>query len=157
MLKLQSSAIRPDGTIPGEHTSRGKNQSPPLSWTGAPPETKTYALIMHDPDARSGDVAHWVVFNMPATRTELPADNPPHTGDVSDGTMQGRNDFDRVGYGGPNPPPGEPHRYHFELFALDTALELEAGAKRAQVEQAMRGHVLAHAKLMGRYRNRGKT
>ena len=156
MFKLQSSAFSPDANIPVEHTGRGQDLSPPLQWTGAPAQTKTYALIMHDPDARSGDFAHWVVFNMPATRTELPADSP-HSGDLSDGTVQGRNDFDRIGYGGPNPPPGEPHRYRFELFALDASIELPAGASRAQVEQAMQGHVLAHTELMGRYRNRGRA
>jgi Raf kinase inhibitor-like YbhB/YbcL family protein len=156
MFKLQSPAFRPDAAIPAAHTGRGPDRSPPLAWSGAPADTKSYALIMHDPDARSGDFTHWVVFNIPATRTELPEDSP-HTGDLTDGTVQGKNDFDRIGYGGPNPPAGEPHRYRFEIFALDATVPLESGAARGAIERAMQGHILARAELMGRYRNRGKA
>jgi Raf kinase inhibitor-like YbhB/YbcL family protein len=154
MFKLQSPAFQPDAAIPTAHTGRGEDRSPPLAWSGAPADTKSFALIMHDPDARSGDFTHWLVFNIPATRSELPEDSP-HSGDLTDGTLQGKNDFDRIGYGGPNPPSGEPHRYRFELFALDDTIPLEPGAARATVEQAMKGHILAHTELMGRYRNRG--
>lgn len=156
MFKIQSSAFRPDDNIPSTYSGRGGDHSPPLQWSGAPADTRAYALIMHDPDAPSGDFAHWVLFNIPATRSELPEDSP-HSGDLTDGSVQGRNDFDRIGYGGPNPPPGKPHRYHFELFALDGPLELEAGASRKDVERAMQGHVLAHADLMGTFRNRAKA
>jgi Raf kinase inhibitor-like YbhB/YbcL family protein len=156
VLKLQSSAFAPDSAIPAAYTAKGSDASPPLRWSGAPPETKTYALIMHDPDAVSGDFAHWVMFNIPAARTEL-AEDTPHTGDLTDGCVQGRNDFDRIGYGGPNPPPGKPHRYHFELFALDDAVTLDSGVRRAAVEQAMKGHVLARAALVGTFRKRARA
>jgi Raf kinase inhibitor-like YbhB/YbcL family protein len=158
MFRLQSTAFPPDAAIPTTYTGRGLDRSPPLRWSGAPRDTKSYALIMHDPDARAGsaDFAHWVLFNMPAARSELPEDSP-HTGDLTDGTIQGRNDFDRIGYGGPNPPPGKPHRYRFELFALDSPLELDSGASRAAIEVAMQGHVLGRAELVGTYRNRGRA
>jgi Raf kinase inhibitor-like YbhB/YbcL family protein len=150
MFKLHSPAFAPDAAIPDAYTA--PDRSPPLTWSGAPSETKSYALIMHDPDAASGDFAHWAVYNMPATRTELPEDSP-HTGDFTDGTQQGRNDFERVGYGGPNPPAGERHRYRFELFALDDTIPLEPGAGREAITRAMQGHILARAELTGRYRN----
>jgi Raf kinase inhibitor-like YbhB/YbcL family protein len=149
-FKIESTAFQPDTEIPKKYTAEGDDRSPPLRWSGAPPETKTYALIVHDPDAPSGDFTHWVVFNMPAVRMELPEDSP-HRGDLSDGTVQGRNDFDREGYGGPKPPPGKPHRYRFELFALDDFVMLKAGADRRALEQAIKGHVVAKAELVGLY------
>lgn len=149
-FSLQSTAFANGADIPRAYTGVGADRSPPLRWSGAPDATKTFALVMHDPDAPSGDFAHWVVFNIPAVRSELPEDTP-HRGDLSDGTVQGRNDFDREGYGGPKPPPGKPHRYQFELYALDDFLTLEAGADRKQVERALEGHVLAQTKLQGRF------
>jgi Raf kinase inhibitor-like YbhB/YbcL family protein len=147
---LQSSAFAQGADIPRTYTAVGDDRSPPLRWSGAPEQTKTFALIMHDPDAPSGDFTHWVLFNMPAARGELPEDTP-HRGDLSDGTVQGKNDFQREGYGGPKPPPGKPHRYQFELYALDDFLMPKAGADRKEVERAMQGHVLAKAELMGRF------
>ena len=145
---LQSSAFEPGAEIPRIYAGLGEDRSPPLRWSAAPPETKTLALIMRDPDAPTGDFTHWVVFNMPAARTELPEDTP-HRGDLSDGTVQGSNDFGREGYGGPKPPPGKPHRYRFDLYALDAAIMLKAGAGREALERAMHGHVLARTELTG--------
>jgi len=147
---LQSTAFGPGAEIPRIYTGLGEDRSPPLRWSGAPPDTKTLALIMHDPDAPAGDFTHWVIFNIPAVRGELPEDTP-HRGDLVDGTVQGRNDFDREGYGGPKPPPGRPHNYHFDLYALDAMVELKAGADREALEQAMQGHVLARTELTARF------
>jgi Raf kinase inhibitor-like YbhB/YbcL family protein len=149
---LESSAFTANGEIPRVHTGEGDDKSPQLAWSGAPARTKTYALIMHDPDAPGRDFAHWVMFNIPINATQLPNDSP-HRGDLSDGTVQGKNDFDRIGYGGPKPPPGKPHHYHFVLYALDAALPLESGADRRAVELAMQGHVLAQTELVGLYSN----
>jgi Raf kinase inhibitor-like YbhB/YbcL family protein len=110
------------------------------------------ALIADDPDAPAGTWVHWVLFNLPGTLTALP-EGVPKTDQLGDfgGALQGRNDFRRVGYGGPCPPPGRPHRYFFKLYALDAALPLRAGATKQEVERAMRGHVLAETALMGTY------
>src|SRR4051794_31276693 len=130
-LTLQSSSFEPKGDIPTAFTGDGQDRSPALRWSGGPEATKTYALIVHDPGAPSGDFAHWLVYNIPVTTTGLP-EAGPHRGDLSDGTLQGRNDFDRIGYGGPKPPPGKPHRYQFELYALDAKLPLDSGATREE-------------------------
>jgi len=149
-FKLESAAFQPNTQIPQLYTGEGGDLSPPLRWSGAPLETKTYALIAHDPGASSGDFTHWVVFNIPAVRSTL-LEGCPHRGDLSDGTVQGRNDFDRTCYGGPRPPPGEAHYYHFELFALDNFVTLEAGADRKALEQSMKGHIVAQTALIGMF------
>ena len=149
-LKLSSPSFRPEGSIPNQHAAAGGDHSPALTWSNAPQETRALALIVEDPDARKPGFTHWVVYNIPATVTQLPQDTP-HRGDLSDGTLQGQNDMGGLGYAGPKPPPGPPHRYVFHLYALDTTLRLEAGATRKQVEAAMRGHVLARAELVGLY------
>lgn len=152
-LQLSSPAFPSQGEIPRVHTYDGEDRSPPLSWTGAPPGTKSYALIVDDPDAPSGTFVHWVAFNIPASEQGMPA-GVQHRGDMTEGTLQGRNDFDRLGWGGPSPPPGKPHRYVFKLYALDDKLSLPPGATKAEVERAMRGHVLDEAQLVGRYGRR---
>lgn len=149
-FKLESTAFEHGAEIPKRYTTDGDDRSPHLRWSGAPEQTKTYALIVHDPDAPSGDFTHWVIFNIPSVRLELPEDTP-HRGDLSDGSVQGHNDFDRDGYGGPKPPPGKPHHYHFELYALDAPVPLKYGASRSAVEEAIKGHVLAKAELIGTY------
>ena len=138
------------GVIPKQFTCDGVDVSPQLSWTAAPPETRSLVLTMTDPDAPGGTFTHWVVFNLPANTSFLEAghmkqDRP------SDGSRQGRSDFGKIGYGGPCPPRGSTHRYFFDLFALNSMLDLPPGATRAQVEDAMNTHVLARAKLMARY------
>jgi Raf kinase inhibitor-like YbhB/YbcL family protein len=153
-IKLKSSAFNEGRAIPSKYTCDGKDVSPRLSWTGTPPGTKSLALIAEDPDAPMGTWVHWVLYNVPPTtrqlREELPAEER-----LRDGTIQGRNDFDRTGYGGPCPPSGI-HRYFFQLFALDTALALKPGATAKQVKTAMQGHILAEAQLMGTYRKKGQ-
>jgi len=149
-MQLQSSAFSAGGMIPREHTCDGADRSPPLSWTEPPAGTKSLVLIMHDPDAPRGDFTHWVLYNLPAQTRQLDA-GLPGDAQLPNGARQGRTDFGRTGYGGPCPPPGPAHRYLFQLSALDTMLDLAPGASRAQVEAAMRGHVLAQGELMGRY------
>jgi Raf kinase inhibitor-like YbhB/YbcL family protein len=125
--------------------------SPALSWNTPPEATQSFALILDDPDAPGGTWVHWVLYDLPATERELPTSVPPE-GKLPSGARQGRNDFGRTGYGGPCPPPGPGHRYYFRLYALDNKLGLRPGSTRAQVDRSMRGHILAHAELMGGYR-----
>jgi Raf kinase inhibitor-like YbhB/YbcL family protein len=146
---LETRAFPKGGEIPSKYTCSGDDVSPALTWSGAPKGTKSFALIVDDPDAPSGTFTHWIVYDLPAGAQQLP-ENVSKTDDLSGG-RQGRNDFRRVGYGGPCPPPGKAHRYFFRLFALNTALNLPAGAAKGDVEGAMRGHVIAQAELMGKF------
>lgn len=148
---LLSPAFEEGGTIPARYTCDGEDVSPELRWEGAPAETRSFALIMDDPDAPGGTFTHWVLFDIPANRTSLPEGVRPDEVGVS-----GRNSFGRTGYGGPCPPPGHgPHRYFFTLYALDIeTLGLSAGAPRAEVEASMQGHVIGQASYMGRYERR---
>lgn len=135
--------------IPTVHTCGGENTSPSLRIDGVPENTGSLALIMDDPDAPKGTFVHWVVFNLPADTSVIRAGI-----DVADdfpNASEGMNDFGDMGYGGPCPPPGGPHHYHFRLYALDSILDLSAGATKKQVTQVMDGHVLAEANLIGTY------
>lgn len=147
---LETKAFSKGGEIPARYTCSGDDVSPSLSWSGAPQDTKGFALIVDDPDAPSGTFTHWVVYDFPPATHQLP-ENVSKTDDLSGGGRQGRNDFRRLGYGGPCPPPGKAHRYFFKLYALNTALNMPAGASRQDVEGAMRGHVIAQAELMGKF------
>lgn len=151
MFQLKSSAFQPEGNIPPRFTCEGNDASPELTWTGAPAGTKTFALIVHDPDApRSGGWTHWVVFNIPASATHI-AENSPKHGQLPGGGLQGLNDGGRQGYMGPCPPSGT-HRYYFRLFALTTTLALPETAKKADLEKAMQGHIVGQTELMGKYK-----
>ena len=147
---VTASAFPAEGTIPKKFTCDGPDVSPPLAWGGAPPGTQSFALIMDDPDAPVGTWVHWVLYDLPANTKEL-AEGVAKQEQLSNGARQGRNDFRKIGYGGPCPPPGKPHRYFFKLYALDKKLDLKAGASKAEAESAMKGHILAQAELMGRY------
>ncbi|MGD0073584.1 MAG: YbhB/YbcL family Raf kinase inhibitor-like protein [Candidatus Binataceae bacterium] len=149
-LKLSSSAFAPEGAIPKQFTCDGKNYSPALTWTDVPPNAKTLALIVEDPDSPGGTFVHWVVYNLPATARHLDP-NVAEAFAISDGGEQGRNSFGREGYAGPCPPSGAVHHYHFRLYALDTSLKLQPGASAVEVEAAMKGHVLASADFVGTY------
>jgi Raf kinase inhibitor-like YbhB/YbcL family protein len=153
-LQITSLAFREGGAIPSTYTCDGRNVSPPLAWTGAPPEMKSFALIADDPDAPMGRWVHWVVYNLPSTTTRLPEAYATDA-QMPDGTMQGKSDFGRTGYGGPCPPSGT-HRYFFKLYALDTMLLLPPGATAKELENAMRGHILAETRLMGTYRRKDR-
>jgi Raf kinase inhibitor-like YbhB/YbcL family protein len=128
-LKINSTAFREGETIPKQYTGDGKDLSPPLQW-GVPPDgTRSLALICDDPDAPRGTWVHWVLFNLPSDVRALDEGVPPKE-TLANGTRQGKNDFGKVGYGGPAPPRGKPHRYFFKLYALDTVLDLQAGATK---------------------------
>jgi Raf kinase inhibitor-like YbhB/YbcL family protein len=150
MFELSSTAFEPEATIPRAHTCDGDDRSPPLAWHGAPPGTAGYALICDDPDTPAGTWVHWLIWNVPGDGQGLP-EGVPADETLSDGARQGQNDFRRIGYGGPCPPRGRPHRYFFKLYALDTTLDLAPGANKKQLLTAMQDHVLAEAELMGRY------
>ncbi len=147
-LQIRSRAFVDGSVIPTEYTCSGADKSPPLSWTGAPASTRSFALIVDDPDAPRGTFVHWVVYNMGPGTTDLPEGNPK-SDPTTKGAKQGVNSLDRIGYKGPCPPPGAPHHYHFRLFALDSPLKLGPGATAVQVRQAIEGHVLASTELVG--------
>jgi Raf kinase inhibitor-like YbhB/YbcL family protein len=148
-IKIKSLAFVPGGKIPWKYTCDGMDISPPLSWTSGPEGTKTFALICDDPDAPMGTWVHWVLFNLPADITEFRENVLPEK-KLENGAKQGMNDFRKIGYGGPCPPGGT-HRYVFKLYALDSELNLEAGATKAELLKAMEGHILAEGQLIGRY------
>lgn len=142
-IKVTSSAFQEGGNIPSKFTCDVSDTSPPLQIAGVPSGAKSLVLIVDDPDAPGGLFTHWLAWNI-----------PPQTGSIAEGSapkgVQGANDFGKSGYRGPCPPPGT-HRYSFKIFALDRELELRSGAKRSQVDAAMKGHVIAQGELIGRY------
>jgi Raf kinase inhibitor-like YbhB/YbcL family protein len=147
-----SSSSFPDGAdIPKKFTCDGADVSPELSWTEPPPGTQSFTLIADDPDAPSGTWTHWVLFDLPAATTSL-AEGVSKIDELPGGERQGRNDFRKIGYNGPCPPPGKPHRYFFKLYALNGKLNLKPGASKQEVEHAMEGRILGKAEWMGKYR-----
>ncbi len=151
-IKIKSPAFVLGGKIPGKYTCDGIDISPPLIWTSGPEGTKTFALICDDPDAPMGTWVHWILFNLSADIIELRENVPPER-ELERGAKQGMNDFRKIGYGGPCPPGGT-HRYYFKLYALDTEINLEAGATKSELLKAMEDHILAEGQLMGRYERR---
>jgi Raf kinase inhibitor-like YbhB/YbcL family protein len=148
-MKITSPAFSHGDSIPVRFTCEGENVSPELHWTDAPPETKSFALILHDPDApRPGSFTHWVVYDVPSGVHQIP-EGAPQSASLPGG-LQGNNDGGKVGYVGPCPPSGR-HRYFFRLFALRAALDLQSGATAAEVQHAMEGKIVAQAELMGTY------
>ena len=152
-MQLTSGAFKEGDTIPAKYTCDDRNVSPPLEWSRAPANAKTVALIADDPDAPVGTWVHWVLYHLPATVSKLPEDvvKGQHT---PEGGTQGLNDFKHLGYGGPCPPPGKPHRYFFRIYALDARLDLKPGATKKEVERAMQDHILAQGQLMGTYKRK---
>ena len=149
---LKSTAFSSGGEIPRKFTCSGENVSPALSWTDAPALARSFALIADDPDAPVGTWTHWILWNIPARETSLPEGVPTKHESLTSGARQGKNDFGRIGYGGPCPPPGRPHRYFFRLYALGAMLDLKPGAARGELESAMNSHVLAQAEWMGLFK-----
>lgn len=149
-FKLTSAAFQEGQPIPRQYTCDGVNVSPPLEWSGAPAAVKTFAIICDDPDAPAGTWVHWVLYNLPGDRIGL-VENVPTTEKVPGDGLQGTNDFQKIGYGGPCPPSGT-HRYFFKIYALDAELSLKAGATKAETLKAMDGHIVAQTQLMGTYR-----
>ena len=152
-MQLTSAAFHENQSIPPKYTCDDKNVSPPLKWTGSPAATKSLVLIADDPDAPGGTWVHWVLYDIPSATTELPEDLPKRQY-LPGGAKQGLNDFKHLGYGGPCPPPGKPHRYFFKLYALDTMLGLKPGANKLEVEGAMAKHILTEGHLMGTYKRK---
>jgi len=149
-IQLTSSAFADGAAIPAKYTCDGDDISPPLKWRGVPEGTKSLALVCDDPDAPIGTFVHWVLYSIPPSVTEL-SEGVPAMGVIPNGAAQGTNDFKRLGYGGPCPPPGGAHRYFFKLYALDAELDLKPGAMKKDLVKAMEGHVLAEGQLMGTY------
>jgi len=149
-LRISSAAFAAGEMIPKKFTCDGPDVSPKLSWGVGPEKTQSFVLIMDDPDAPAGTWVHWVLFDLPADAKVL-SEGVAKDEQLAKGGRQGRNDFGKIGYGGPCPPPGNPHRYFFKLYALDAKLNLKAGVTKADVERDMKGHILAQAELMGRY------
>jgi hypothetical protein len=151
-LRLSSSAFNEGEKIPKKYTADGPDVSPPLKIEGAGPNAESFALIMDDPDAPAGTWVHWLIWNILAKSTKIP-EGIPADREVKalSGAKQGVNDFGRIGYGGPSPPPGSAHRYRFKLYALDATLDLRAGASLEELEKAVKGHTIAESVLTGIY------
>lgn len=147
---LTSPAFAEGGTIPNPFTCEGRDVSPLLHWSNPPEGTQSFALICDDPDAPVGTWVHWVLFNLPPDISELHAEIPPKK-TLKNNARHGKNDFGKFGYGGPCPPGGT-HRYFFKLYALDTVINLESGITKAQLLEAMKGHILDEGQLMGKYK-----
>jgi Raf kinase inhibitor-like YbhB/YbcL family protein len=149
-MSVSSPAFQEGESIPLRYTCEGEDISPQLTWSEPPAETQSLALIVDDPDAPGGVFTHWVLFNLPSDSRRLPeavtVQEP-----LPSGVVEGENDFGRIGYGGPCPPPGSPHRYRFTLYALDKSLKLAAGVAGERVIEAMSGHILAWGRLTGTY------
>lgn len=149
-LRITSAAFKEGQRIPRGYTCDGANVSPPLEWSGMPANAKTLAIVCDDPDAPSGTWVHWVLYDLPADNIGM-VENMPATEKLAAGGFQGKNDFGKIGYGGPCPPQGT-HRYFFKLYALDSELPLKAGLRKADLLKAMEGHIVAQAQLIGTYR-----
>jgi Raf kinase inhibitor-like YbhB/YbcL family protein len=150
-FELTSSTFKQNGAIPKENTCDGSDISVSLKWGDAPEGTKSFALIADDPDAPRGTWVHWVLYDIPADTSQLIA-GVGHQESLQNGAKQGKNDFGKVGYGGPCPPAGPAHHYHFKLYALDQTTGLRSKATKRQLLDAMKGHVLAEAELIGTYK-----
>lgn len=151
-IQILSTAFKNGHNIPSRHTCDGKNISPQISWGELSDGAVSIALIMDDPDAPSGTFVHWVIYNIPADLRELP-EGIQKNDKLSDGTMQGVSDFGGagIGYWGPCPPPGKFHHYYFKVYVLDAKLDLAPQASKKQLEEAMKGHILAKGEIMGKY------
>lgn len=150
-IQLTSPSFKDGQPIPAMHTFKGADTSPALAWDAVPPGTKSISLIMDDPDAPRGIWVHWVLWNLPPEARALP-EAVPNKPSLDGGAKQGRNDAGDVGYGGPCPPPGKPHRYYFKLYALDAPVALKEGAaQKADLVAAMKGHILGEGQLMGTF------
>lgn len=147
-LAVEVAGLTAGSALPVVHTCDGADRSPVVRWSAGPPQTVSYAIVVDDPDAPVGTWVHWTAWGLPPTATMLAGGVSPKDG----GLVQGLNDFQQVGWGGPCPPPGHgPHRYSFRVYALDVALPLSTGASRAELDAAMVGHIQAQGEWMGRY------
>jgi len=152
-FQIKSTAFENKEPLSARYTGDGPDISPPLQWTNAPARTKALALVCDDPDAPVGTWVHWVLYDIPPDTTHL-LEAMPTDQKVLGTAKQGKNDFRKIGYGGPAPPRGSPHRYFFKLYALDAETGLPPGATKADLLKAIKDHVLAEAELMGTYKRR---
>jgi Raf kinase inhibitor-like YbhB/YbcL family protein len=164
VITVTSPTLKANEVVPIDHTADGKNVSPALAWSGAPANTKQFALIYDDPDVAFGNppqsFVHWVVYKIPGTAKGLPADLPMDAvltapADIA-GTIQGLSGFKRTGYRGPAPPPGKPHHYTWTVYALDAELPLAEGLNRNQLMEAMKGHIIGQGSLVAIYERKPK-
>lgn len=144
-LSLTSQSFADQNNIPKKYTCNGQNSSPDLEWSGAPSGTKSYVLIMDDPDAPNGTWVHWVLFNIPGNLKQL-----SEAAELPAGAISGHNSWEQKGYGGPCPPSGT-HRYFFKLYALDTILTINSSVRKSDVLNAMQDHILESCELVGLY------
>lgn len=149
-MKLASSAFAGGQPIPREYTADGKDISPPLSWSDVPPGTAEFVLIVDDPDAPAGTWDHWLLYGIPGEATSLP-EGTGRKGARAEGFLEGKNSWADADWGGPSPPRGPAHHYHFKLYALGRKLNLEPGLTKAELLQAIKGHELGQAELVGTY------
>jgi Raf kinase inhibitor-like YbhB/YbcL family protein len=149
-LQLTSGSFEADAAIPAKYTCDGEDVSPALLWNDPPPATKSFALVVDDPDAPNGTVVHWLIYDIPADSHGL-QEGVPRDKKLRDGTLQGRNSHGKIGYSGPCPPHGSVHHYFFKLYALDEATNLKPKATKPELEQAMKAHILGKAQLIGRF------
>jgi len=149
---LTVAAFKQNEFIPKEFTCDGPDISPALEWTEPPAGTESFAIIVDDPDAPAGTWVHWVLYDIPGDTHKL-EDGIAKDRQLPNGARQGRNDFGKIGYNGPCPPKGGPHRYFFKLYALDKKMNLKAGASKAELERAMKGHLLGKAEVVGRFQH----
>ena len=149
-MEIKSSSFKHEDMIPAKYTCDGRITSPPLAWSGAPKETKSFALICDDPDAPAGTWVHWVIFDIPTNVNSLP-ERVPDRKKSRVWEKAAKTLHSILGYDGPCPPSGT-HRYYFKLYALDAMLNLNAGLSKEELLKAMKGHILAEAQLMGRYK-----
>jgi Raf kinase inhibitor-like YbhB/YbcL family protein len=161
-MTVTSPTLKANEVVPIDHTADGKNLSPALSWSGAPANTRQFALVYDDPDVVFGGqtFVHWVVYKIPGTAKGLPAELPMEavlTGppDIA-GTIQGLSGFKRAGYRGPAPPPGKPHHYTWTVYALDAELPLEQGLNRNQLMEAIKSHIIGRGSLVAIYERKPK-
>lgn len=150
MLTISSPDFVNNEVLPAMFTGEGQNISPALYWTDIPSNTASFAVIMDDPDAPTGLFTHWIIFNIPPERNKLPQAVETNLL-LEDGSMQGKNTAGKIGYYGPNPPPGPAHRYQFHLYALDKMIVAKPGANRKEVLKALQRHILASAMITGIY------
>jgi len=162
-ITVTSPTIKANETIPVDHTADGKNESPALAWSGAPANTKQFALVYDDPDVVFGGqtFVHWLVYKIPGTAKGLPANLPIDqvtlTGPADIvGSIQGLSGFKRALYRGPAPPPGKPHHYTWTVYALDAELPLTEGLSRNQLMEAIKGHIIGQGSLVAIYERKPK-
>lgn len=147
---LIESVFQMQGEIPAKYTKDGENVSPPLKFLQIPSNAVSLVLIVDDPDAPKGVFDHWIIWNIPANVKSF-QEGAAELFRLKPSPMQGNNSYGNSHYEGPNPPPGKPHHYHFKLYALDSALHLPSGSTKKQVEDAMNGHIISQAELVGVY------